>query len=225
MHLSCLCTGQHTPGGYTRWLTGTMVPNSSPPAFQDQEALYTYFILSAVSSLCAVLEREMLVITCPCFHLGKLRKRDSLWLIIFQISACIRVRTLFTVCGPYILTRSWKDKVNTHQNFPPQHVPMCSATQSCLGLFAIPWTVAARVYPRQEYWSGLPFPPPGDLLDPEIKPTCLLHLMKLAGGLFITSATREAPSSTYFNAVITNISLQKNKTSRTNANNYTGHQA
>ena len=26
--------------------------------------------------------------------------------------------------------------------------------------------------PRQEYWSGLPFPSPGDLLDPGIKPEC-----------------------------------------------------
>ena len=26
-------------------------------------------------------------------------------------------------------------------------------------------------FPRQEYWSGLPFPSPGDLPDPEIKPT------------------------------------------------------
>jgi len=25
-------------------------------------------------------------------------------------------------------------------------------------------------FPRQEYWSGLPFPPPGDLPDPGIKP-------------------------------------------------------
>ena len=32
-----------------------------------------------------------------------------------------------------------------------------------------PWTVQALLsvgFPRQEYWSGLPFPPPGDLPDP-----------------------------------------------------------
>lgn len=51
----------------------------SPPTLQDQKGLYTYFILSAVSALHAVLEREILVITCSCFHLEKLR------LIIFQI--------------------------------------------------------------------------------------------------------------------------------------------
>ena len=29
-------------------------------------------------------------------------------------------------------------------------------------------------FPRQEYWSGLPFPPPGDLLAPGIEPTLLV---------------------------------------------------
>ena len=46
--------------------------------------------------------------------------------------------------------------------------------QSCPTL-ASPWTVARQVplsmgFSRQEYWSGLPFPPPGDLTDPGIKP-------------------------------------------------------
>ena len=41
-------------------------------------------------------------------------------------------------------------------------------------LFATPWTVAYQVPPsmgfsRQEYWSGLPFPSPGDLPDPGIE--------------------------------------------------------
>ena len=43
-------------------------------------------------------------------------------------------------------------------------------------LFATPWTVAHQApvvmeFPRQEYWSGLPFPSPGDLPDPGIEPT------------------------------------------------------
>ena len=42
-------------------------------------------------------------------------------------------------------------------------------------LFATPWTVAYQAplsieFSRQEYWSGLPFPSPGDLPDPAIKP-------------------------------------------------------
>ena len=35
-------------------------------------------------------------------------------------------------------------------------------------------------FPKQEYWSRLPFPPPGDLPDPGIEP-CLLHLHWQAG--------------------------------------------
>ena len=46
-------------------------------------------------------------------------------------------------------------------------------TQSCF--FVISWTVGHQVplsmeFSRQEYWSGLPFPSPGDLSDPGIKP-------------------------------------------------------
>ena len=44
----------------------------------------------------------------------------------------------------------------------------------CLTL-ATPWTVARQAplamgFSRQEYWSGLPFPSPGDLPDPGIEP-------------------------------------------------------
>ena len=46
---------------------------------------------------------------------------------------------------------------------------------SCVQLFAIPWTVAYQALPsmeffRQEYWSGLPFPSPGDLPNLGIEP-------------------------------------------------------
>ena len=42
-------------------------------------------------------------------------------------------------------------------------------------LCVTPWTVACQAplsmgFSRQEYWSGLPFPPPEELLDPGIKP-------------------------------------------------------
>ena len=45
----------------------------------------------------------------------------------------------------------------------------------CIRPFATPWTVAHQAplfmkVPRQEYWSGLRFPPPGDLPDPGIEP-------------------------------------------------------
>ena len=46
--------------------------------------------------------------------------------------------------------------------------------QSCLTL-VIPWTIAHQAplsmeFSKQEYWSGLPLPPPGDLPDPGIEP-------------------------------------------------------
>ena len=66
-------------------------------------------------------------------------------------------------------------------------------------LFATLWTVACQAplsmgFSRQEYWSGLPCPPPGDLPDPGIELTSPASLA-LAGGLFTTSATWEAPRS------------------------------
>ena len=48
-------------------------------------------------------------------------------------------------------------------------------------------------FPRQEYWSGLPCPPPGDLPDPEIEPMFLVA-PPLAGKFFTTSTTWEAHS-------------------------------
>ena len=48
-------------------------------------------------------------------------------------------------------------------------------SRSHVRLFATPWTVACQTplsmgFSRQEYWSGLPFPSPGDLPDPGMEP-------------------------------------------------------
>ena len=63
-------------------------------------------------------------------------------------------------------------------------------------LFVIPWTVAHQTplsmgFSRQEYWSGVLFPSPGDLPNPGIKPASLLF-PALAGRFFTTRATWEA---------------------------------
>ena len=63
-------------------------------------------------------------------------------------------------------------------------------------LFATPWTVALQApasmqFPSQEYWSWLPFPPPGDLPNPGIEPASLVSPAS-AGGFFTTSAPWEA---------------------------------
>ena len=47
-------------------------------------------------------------------------------------------------------------------------------------------------FPQQEYWSGLPFPPPMDLPDPGMEAVSLMSLA-LAGGFLTTSTTLEAP--------------------------------
>ena len=62
----------------------------------------------------------------------------------------------------------------------------CLVAQSC-PTFATSWTLAYQVllsigFPRQQYWSGLPFPTPGDLPNPGMEPASLA----LAGGFFTT---------------------------------------
>ena len=71
-----------------------------------------------------------------------------------------------------------------------------SKSLSCR-FFATPWTVARKIplsmgFSRQEYWSGTPFPTPGDLPNPGTEPVSLVSPL-LTGRFFTTSATWEAP--------------------------------
>ena len=59
-----------------------------------------------------------------------------------------------------------------------------------VGLFATPWTVARQAslsvgFSKQECWSGLPFPLPGDLPNPRIEPESPVS-SSLADGFFTT---------------------------------------
>ena len=77
----------------------------------------------------------------------------------------------------------------------------CVYVLSCVQLFAALWAVARQAplsmgFPRQEFWSGLPFPTPGDLLDPGIKPAFSVSLM-LAGRFFITKLPENPHSFSY----------------------------
>ena len=72
----------------------------------------------------------------------------------------------------------------------------------CVGLFVTPWTVACQgplslEFFRQEYWSWLPYPPPGDLSHPGIELVSLVS-PALAGRFFTTGSTWEALSQIYF---------------------------
>ena len=66
--------------------------------------------------------------------------------------------------------------------------------------FETPWTVACQAplsmgFSRQQYWSGLRFPSPGDLPDPGIEPASLAS-SALADMSFTTSTTWEATLGT-----------------------------
>ena len=66
--------------------------------------------------------------------------------------------------------------------------------RSVMSDFGTLWTAARQAplsmgFSRQEYWSGLPFPSPGDLPNPGIESKS----PALAGGFFTTSATWEVP--------------------------------
>ena len=67
---------------------------------------------------------------------------------------------------------------------------MCAQSLSRVQLFVTPWAVAPRAllsmgFSRQEYWSGVPFPPAGDPSTSGIEHMSLASLA-LAGGLFAT---------------------------------------
>ena len=64
-----------------------------------------------------------------------------------------------------------------------QYLTYIVCVLSRVWLFATPWTVARQAplcmeFSRQEYWNGLPFPPPGHLPNPEIKPMSLASVVK-----------------------------------------------
>ena len=83
-------------------------------------------------------------------------------------------------------------------NPSPSHM---RAKLLCDRLFATPWAAVAHQAPlsmgfsRQEHWSGLPCPPPGDLPEPGIEPPYLMS-PALAGRFFSTSSTWKAPGIT-----------------------------
>ena len=75
------------------------------------------------------------------------------------------------------------------------HYVLCVFSDSHVRLFVAPWTAARQTplsmkFPRQEYWSALPFPPPGDLSHLEIK-----HLSLVSASGFFTTEPLGKPLS------------------------------
>ena len=78
------------------------------------------------------------------------------------------------------------DMLNTYtaysgnKSYTDVYLRLCVRVLSCVQPFVTPWTIAHQAplsmgFPGHEYWSGLPCPPPRDLLDQESN-RCLLHL-------------------------------------------------
>ena len=74
------------------------------------------------------------------------------------------------------LKNTKKSEKNVHLFFSRLFNPFyCLVAKWCPTLFATPWIVSRQAplsmeFPRQEYWSGLLFPPPGGLPDARIQP-------------------------------------------------------
>ena len=95
--------------------------------------------------------------------------------------------------------------MNLSKNFIPLCVILISSffhgraqLWSCVWLIATPWTLALQDplstgFTRQEYWSGLSFPSPGDLPNTGIKPTC----PTLAAGFSTSEPPGKDPSFFY----------------------------
>ena len=83
---------------------------------------------------------------------------------------------------------------STYHLVKPENKPHIVPTQNCMLSHSIvsnslqPHAPLSMGFPRQEYWSGLPFPPPGDLSNPGIKPWS----PALQADFFTIWATREA---------------------------------
>ena len=80
----------------------------------------------------------------------------------------------------------------------------CISRFSHVQLFATLWTIASQAplsmgFSRDEYWSGLPCPPPRDLPDPGTKPSSPTT-PALSGRFFTASATWEAHIYVYIHA-------------------------
>ena len=99
------------------------------------------------------------------------------------------------------LTRQGSIKIKADVNSAHAYAPKLCHGQ----LFATPWTVARQApqpmeSSRQEYWSALPFLPPGDLPDPGLEPTSPVSPASpaLAGRFSTTEPPGKPVSSTAF---------------------------
>ena len=117
-------------------------------------------------------------------------------------------RELFSLVSPQLLHSAfWWSLCTCLREAPPSSSCVCAESFNHVRLFVTLWTVAHRAvlsmgFSRQDSWSGLPFPPPGDLPSPGVKPKSPMYpplqavslpteqswkLFKIRGHVFIYS--------------------------------------
>ena len=82
-------------------------------------------------------------------------------------------------------------QINIYKNY--SYVVLVGLVTKSCSILATPWTIASQAplsmgFSRQEYWSGLPFPSPGDLSYPRIEPRSLT----LQAEFLLTELQRES---------------------------------
>ena len=97
---------------------------------------------------------------------------------------------MFWIWGPHFEKQGCRSIKLSSNTWTKRELCMHAQSLSRVWLFATLWTVAHQAplsvkFPRQEYWSGLPFPPPGDLPGPGIEITSP-EAPALAGRFFTT---------------------------------------
>ena len=121
-------------------------------------------------------------------------------LLLFTIEICQKVVILY-ITALYFLT---KGKLTLTLCVCAEQLQLCP-------ILCDPWTIAHQLplsmgFSRQEYWSGLPCPPPGDPPDLGVEPTSLMSPAS-PGWFFTTSAIWEAQTKTNYKTLKLLLSL------------------
>ena len=119
----------------------------------------------------------------------------TIWILKLKIIVIVYTHTKLVVmhfcCSAvFVLSIYWS-------NLPKYNILKCSCSVALvMSSFVSSWTIAWQAplsmgFSKQEYWGGLPHPPPGNLSDPGFQPASLVSLA-LAGRFFTTGTTWEA---------------------------------
>ena len=137
-----------------------------------------------------------------CKHRQNIRKNKTNAIIEGHLACWELTGETFLLTGEELRTASQRSRLWRNGDFSEGYGVgrvgrVCMPSHfSHVRLFETPWTVARQAplsvgFPRQEYWSGLPFPPPEDFPHPGMEPASAVS-PALVGGSF----TIEPPGTT-----------------------------